>query len=96
MARSAPRRVASRLEMRLGEDLKKLIEEAAAVAGESVSDFVRTAAEERANQVLFDVRWTLPPVAYFDELVRSLDDPPEDWPELREALRSLNESVEIR
>jgi uncharacterized protein (DUF1778 family) len=96
MARSAPRRGASRLEMRLGEDLKKLIEEAAAVTGESVSDFVRTAAEERANQVLFDARWTLLPVAYFDELVKSLDDPPEDWPELRAALRSLNESVEIR
>jgi uncharacterized protein (DUF1778 family) len=96
MARSAPRRAASRLELRLGEELKKMIEEAAAVAGESVSDFMRNAAEERANKVLFDLRWTVLPVAYYDELVRSLDEPPEDWPELRDAFRGLSEIVEIR
>jgi uncharacterized protein (DUF1778 family) len=96
MARSAPRRASSRLELRLGEELKKMIEEAAAATGESVSDFMRAAAEERASKVLFDLRWTLIPVAYYDELVKSLDDPPEPWPELQDAFRGLRDIVEIR
>jgi uncharacterized protein (DUF1778 family) len=96
MVHSAPRRGSSRLELRLGEELKEMIAEAAAAAGESVSDFMRAAAEERANRVLFDLRWTLIPVAYYDEFVKSLDEPPEPWPELQEAFRGLHDIVEIR
>lgn len=96
MERSTPRRASSRLELRLGEELKTMIEEAAAATGESVSDFMRAAAEERASKVLFDLRWTLIPEAYYDELVRSLDEPPEPWPELQEAFRGLRDIVDIR
>lgn len=96
MERSTPRRASSRLELRLGEELKTMIEEAAAATGESVSDFMRTAAEERASKVLFDLRWTLIPVEYYDELVRSLDEPPQPWPEMQEAFRGLRDIVDIR
>lgn len=73
-----------------------MIEEAAAVAGESVSDFMRNAAEERASKVLFDLHWTVVPSSYFDDLVHSLDEPPGEWPQLREAFRNHDEIVELR
>ncbi len=89
-------RARSRLELRLEEELKSTIEEAAAAVGESVSDFMRNAAAERAKRVLVDVRWTVVPTAFYDQLVTSLEEPPQDMPKLREAARGLRDVVDIR
>lgn len=66
----------SRLEFRLADDSKERLATAAELVGEPVSEFVRRAAEERANQVLREQReWVVPP-DYFDQLLAALDEPP--------------------
>jgi len=51
---------------------------------------------ERANRVLVDVRWTVVPTEFYEQLVGSLDEPPQDMPKLREAARGLRDVVDIR
>jgi uncharacterized protein (DUF1778 family) len=64
---------AERLEARLTSTERRQIEQAAALAGESVSSFVVLAALDRAD-ILVRER-TVVPAAYFDQLVASLDEP---------------------
>lgn len=65
---------AERLEARLTSTQRKQIEQAAALAGESVSSFVVLAAMDRADVLVREQASTVVPAAYFDRLVRSLDD----------------------
>jgi uncharacterized protein (DUF1778 family) len=58
---------------------------AAAASHQSVEDFMVSAAEERADEVL--AAHTVVPVAYFDALVAALDEPPE----ANEALRAVSQ-----
>lgn len=68
----------TRFEFRVRAETKRRIEHAANLAGESASDFVRTAAELRAEQVLAEHEVTTRvPAAFFDELISALDNPPE-------------------
>lgn len=68
----------TRFEFRIRADTKRRIEHAANLAGESASDFVRTAAETRAEQVLHEHEVvTHVPATFFDELISALDNPPE-------------------
>jgi len=62
-----------RLEMRLSKADRDLIESAASIMKENISDFTRSAAVERAHQVLALAERTLMPAEQFDELLRSLD-----------------------
>jgi uncharacterized protein (DUF1778 family) len=66
----------ARLEVRLQPDSKARLERAAELAHVSVSDFVRSAAEERAEQVLreHDAQ-TKVPARFFDDLLAALDAP---------------------
>jgi|HubBroStandDraft_6_1064221.scaffolds.fasta_scaffold121832_3 uncharacterized protein (DUF1778 family) len=64
---------AERLEARLTATQRKQIEQAAALAGESVSSFVVLAALDRADILVRDRASTVVPAAYFDELLASLD-----------------------
>ena len=68
----------ARLEVRLQPDSKARLERAAQLAHIPVSDFVRSAVEERAEQVLreHDAQTTVP-AAFFDELFAALDAPPQ-------------------
>ena len=68
---------AERLEARLTSTERKQIEQAAALAGESVSSFVVLAALDRADVLVREQASTVVPAAYFDELVASLDRPEE-------------------
>jgi uncharacterized protein (DUF1778 family) len=66
---------AERLEARLTSTERKQIEQAAALAGESVSSFVVLAALDRADILVREQASTVVPAAYFDRLVASLDEP---------------------
>jgi len=66
----------ARLEVRVRPDSKSRLERAAALVQVPLSDFVRSAAEDRAEQVLreHDTQ-TIVPAEFFDELLTALDSP---------------------
>jgi uncharacterized protein (DUF1778 family) len=68
---------AERLEARLTAIERRQIEQAAALAGESVSSFVVFAALDRADILVREQASTVVPTSYFDRLVASLDEPEE-------------------
>ncbi len=86
---------AVRLEARLTPTQRKQIEQAAALAGESVSSFVVLAALGRADIVVSERATTVVPGAYFDELVASLDEPG-DAPRLARAARQAKRRRRIK
>jgi uncharacterized protein (DUF1778 family) len=67
----------TRLELRVSKDDRELIEDAANYLDENVSDFTRTAALQRAQQILARSNVTLMPADQFDALMGSLDQPDE-------------------
>lgn len=74
-----------RFEIRLAEDGRNQIEAAASAVGETVTEFVRNAAMQRADQVLALSSRTLMPAEQFDAMIRSLDIA-DDAPELAKAV----------
>ncbi|MGH3626966.1 MAG: DUF1778 domain-containing protein [Sciscionella sp.] len=66
----------ARLEFRVRSDRKSMIERAAELAHEPVSEFARTAAEERAARIIEEHEATTTvPVEFFDALLAALDAP---------------------
>jgi uncharacterized protein (DUF1778 family) len=66
----------ARLEVRVRPDSKARLERAADLSHVPLSDFVRSAAEAQADQVLQEhEQHTRVPAAFFDELLASLDAP---------------------
>jgi uncharacterized protein (DUF1778 family) len=66
----------ARLEFRVHTEAKAQIEHAAELLGLAVSDFVRAAAEARADQVLRNhALVTSVPTDFFDSLLAALDEP---------------------
>lgn len=78
-----PARTSNRFEFRIRTDAKRRIEQAAGLVDESASDFVRAAAERRADEVLreHDVV-TVVAADFFDELLSALDEEPQASPAL--------------
>ncbi len=74
-----------RLEMRVSKADRELIEDAAHQLRESVSDFTRNAALDRAQHVLARAEVLLMPAGQFDDLLASLD-ATDEAPLLAEAL----------
>lgn len=72
-----PSTASARLEFRVRPESKSAIERAAAIVDEPVSEFARTAAEEKAERVLreHEATTTVPP-EFFDDLLAALDAPP--------------------
>jgi uncharacterized protein (DUF1778 family) len=68
---------AERLEARLTSTQRKQIEQAAALAGESVSSFVVLAALDRADILVREQASTVVPAASLDQLLVSLEQPDE-------------------
>jgi uncharacterized protein (DUF1778 family) len=83
----------ARFEFRVDPDSKTEIEQAAAVSGESASDFARRAAVERAQAVLQQQRVTVVPSDFFDKLMAELDAPAVPNERTRAAARRLDEVV---
>jgi uncharacterized protein (DUF1778 family) len=85
----------TRFEFRVRPEAKEQIEHAASLVHESASDFVRAAAERRAEQVLrdHDVITTVP-ADYFDRLISALDEAPQANDALKRA--SVRARVTVR
>jgi uncharacterized protein (DUF1778 family) len=66
----------ARLEFRVRPDRKSLIERAAELVHEPVSEFARAAAEEKAERIIreYEGTTTVPP-EFFDDLLDALDAP---------------------
>lgn len=81
-----------RFEFRIQPDSKQRIEHAANLVHESTSDFVRAAAEQRADEVLLehDVV-TVVPAGFFDDLLSALDVDPQPSPALARAAKRARE-----
>lgn len=86
----------ARFEFRLQAEAKTRIEEAAALSGETASDFARHAAIARAEEILSRQRVTLVPPDFFDALIRELDEPAEPNERLAEAARRRSDVLERR
>ena len=66
----------ARLEFRIRPDRKSLIERAAELLNEPVSEFARAAAEEKADRVIRDHEATTTvPAEFFDDLIDALSAP---------------------
>lgn len=66
----------ARLEFRVRPDRKSLIERAAELVHEPVSEFVRTAAEDKADRIIREHEATTTvPAEFFDDLFDALDAP---------------------
>jgi len=84
----------ARLEFRVRPDKKSLIERAAELAHEPVSEFARAAAEEKAEQVLREHEATTSvPAEFFDELLAALDAPAAPSAALARAAQRAHETV---
>jgi len=81
-----PTNTSKRFEFRLQPESKQRIEHAASLVQESTSDFVRAAAEQRADEVLLehDVV-TVVPAEFFYQLLSALDEEPQPSPALARA-----------
>ena len=84
-----------RVEARLSPDERRRIEQAAEIAGETMSSFLVRAAVSRADDVVAAQRSTIVPPGYFDDLVASLDAPPEEMPRLAAAARRAQRRPQI-
>jgi uncharacterized protein (DUF1778 family) len=86
MVRTDMARAASeRLEFRVRADVKERIEQAAELAQLSVGDFIRTAAQARAEEVIRTSLATVVPARFFDSLLAALDKAPRIEPALARA-----------
>lgn len=66
----------ARLEFRVRPDRKSLIERAAELVHEPVSEFARAAAEEKADRIIREYEATTTvPSGFFDDLLDALDAP---------------------
>lgn len=72
----------SRLHFRVPEEQKALLEEAAALSGRSLTDFVLSSAQSAANDILADrTRFALPRDQW-DAFAAALERPPRDLPKI--------------
>lgn len=71
-----------RLDMRVTETQDAVIREAAALAGQTVTAFLLTAAQDRARELLDERRHLVMGDRAFAGLVAALDDPGQPVPEL--------------
>ncbi len=84
----------TRFELRIRTESKQRIEHAANLVHESTSDFVRAAAERRADEVLLEHdAMTIVPADYFDQLITALDEPTHVNPALARAAAKARRSV---
>lgn len=82
-----------RLEFRVRADVKERIEYAAQLADQPVGDFVRSAAEERADTVIREQSATIVPAEFFDALLDALDNSPSPNPAMARGARRARQVV---
>jgi uncharacterized protein (DUF1778 family) len=84
----------ARLEFRVRPETKSLIERAAELSNEQVSEFARSAAEEKALRVIseHEVTTVVPP-EFFNDLLAALDGPPTPNAALARAAKRARDTV---
>ena len=83
-----------RFEFRVRPEAKERIEHAANLVRESTSDFVRTAVERRAEEVLNEHEViTHVPADFFDQLIAALEEPPKANAALKRAASTARRAV---
>ncbi len=85
-----------RVEARLSPEERSRIEEAAEVAGESMSSFIVIAAVGRADEIIATNHASVVPDDYFDQLLAALDEPAEASPRLTAAARRARRQRRIK
>jgi uncharacterized protein (DUF1778 family) len=75
-----------KLDLRLTQHAKRLLQEAAAADHRSMSDFVLHSALKRAEETLLDRRVFYVDAETYDRFVAALDAPPRDHPRLKRLL----------
>lgn len=75
------------INLRIGTETRRLIDDAAAVLGKTRTEFMIESAREAAIDVLLDQRLFVLDPKRFDAFVHALDNPPEPGPKLRALLR---------
>ncbi len=84
----------ARLEFRVRPERKSRIERAAELVHEPVSEFARTAAEEKAERVIREHEATTTvPAEFFDDLLDALDAPPRANAALTHAAEQARETL---
>lgn len=84
----------ARLEFRVRPDRKSRIERAAELVREPVSEFARTAAEEKADRIIREYEATTTvPAEFFNDLLDALDAPPRANAALTRAAKRARETV---
>ena len=82
-----------RFEFRIADEVKARLAAAAELVDEPVSEFVRAAAEDRAEAVLRAHRETRVPASFFDDLLDALERPVERNEALARAARRIDQVV---
>lgn len=82
-----------RVDFRIDPTAKARIEQAAELANVPLSEFVRVAAEQRADEVLSEYRETRVSPEFFDQLIAALDAPYVPNEPLQRAARRAREVV---
>lgn len=84
----------ARLEFRVRPERKSRIERAAELVHEPVSEFARTAAEEKAERVIREHEATTTvPFEFFDDLLDALDESPRANQALTRAAQQARETL---
>ena len=87
----------TRLELRIQPQLKQRIEQAASLTGQSASDFVRSAAEQHAEQVLREHDpATVLPANFFEQMFSALEAAPVISPALSRAAAAAARDTDRR
>lgn len=82
-----------RLNVRASASQLNLLRQAAEAQGRSLSDFVLSAATERAEEILVERRYFVATPEAWDSFMATLNDPPEPGPRL---VRLFREAAEER
>jgi uncharacterized protein (DUF1778 family) len=80
-------RSSAAINLRIGTETRRLIDDAAAVLGKTRTEFMVESARQAAVDVLLDQRLFVLDPARHDAFVRALDNPPAPGPKLRALLR---------
>ena len=77
------------INLRIGADTRRLIDDAAAILGKTRTEFMIDSARREAIDVLLDQRLFVLDAARFDAFVEALDGAPEPGPKLRALMRRV-------
>lgn len=82
----------SRLDVRISDEIKETYEQAADTLGVSLTDFIKSAAMEKAQQVLSQHKYLMLAKKDWDNFVKALESPQKPNKALRDAVKFYKNS----